>query len=138
MASDATLVIDASLSKRIATELKARGRPAIAVSELKLHRLLDPALLRGLSAHFADVPWVLVTADDAMPAEHADLIAELGVTLSTIDTRRPAGYLSDDPWGREIAHRWAHVMAAQAAGTIRRYSEAGGRPGAGGRETCEM
>ena len=127
MASGATLVIDASLSNRIATELKLRGRPAIAASELKLHRVLDPVLLRGLSAHFADAPWVLVTADDAMPAEHPDLLAELGVTLSTIDSRRPGDYPSDDPWGREIAHRWAHVMAAQAAGTIRRYSESGGR-----------
>jgi len=127
VAPEATLVIDASLNRRIATELKARGRMVVAASELKLHRVKDPPLLRALSEHFGDAPWVLVTADDAMPAEHGRLILELGATLATIDPRRPAQFDDDDAWGREVAHRWAHTMTLQPAGSIRRYGEAGGR-----------
>jgi len=127
VALEATLVIDASLNKRIATELKARGRMVVAASELKLHRVKDPPLLRALSEHFGDDLWVLVTADDAMPAEHGELIVAVGATLATIDPRRPAHFSDDDAWGREVAHRWAHTMAMQPAGSIRRYGESGGR-----------
>lgn len=69
MANQAALVIDASLNKRIATELKRRGRDAIALSELKLRHEKDPDLLRALALHYGEQSWVLVTADDNMPAE---------------------------------------------------------------------
>lgn len=127
MAAEATLVIDADLNKRIATELKRRGRTAIALSELQVHRSLDPDLLRALADYFGDEPWVLVTGDDSMPAVHAEVIAEVHATLATVDRRRPPGYDDDDAWGREITHRWAHVMARQTSGSIRRYGENGGR-----------
>ena len=130
MAAEATLVIDADLPKRIATELNRRGRTAIALSELLLHRSLDPDLLRALADHFGDAPWVLVTGDDAMPAVHPEVINEVHATLATIDPRRSHGYADDqaqDAWRREIVHRWAHKMAVQAPGTIRRYGENGGR-----------
>lgn len=87
MATPATLVIDASLNKRIATELKRRGRDAIALSEFRLRHAKDPDLLRALAEHYAERPWVLVTADDNLPAAHADVVAEVN---ATIDPRRSA------------------------------------------------
>jgi len=128
VANESTLVIDADLNKRIATELKRRGRTAIALSELRLRHAKDPDLLRALAEHFGDSPWVLVTGDYNMPVVHADVIVEVRATLATIDPRRPPEYLDDeDAWGREVAHRWAHVMARQPPGSIRRYSGNGGR-----------
>jgi hypothetical protein len=124
----ATLVVDADLNKRIATELKRRGRNAIGVSELQLRHALDPDLLRALAQLLHGERWVLVTGDDNMPAVHADVIAELNATIATIDPRRPADYAdNEDGWGREIVHRWAHVMEGQPSGASRRYSEGGGR-----------
>lgn len=116
------LVIDASLDKRIATELNAREREAIALSEMGLHDAKDPELLPDLASQFAERRWVLVTADDAMPVDHADLIAEIGATIATIDPSRPAEF-GVAAWGRDVVHRWAHVMQAQATGTTRRYAE---------------
>lgn len=71
--------------------------------------------------------WVLVTGDDSMPAVHADVINEVHATLATIDRRRPPGYEDDDAWGREVTHRWAHLMARQTPGTVRRYGATGSR-----------
>ena len=122
MAEALRLVIDADVNKRVATELNARGRQAVAVSEVDLHRREDEPLLRGLVTQFgAPESWILVTGDDAMPDEHGDLLAELGVTLATLDPRQPAG-LSQDAWRRDVVHRWAHAIGRQGIGTIRRYS----------------
>jgi hypothetical protein len=124
----AKLVIDADLNKRIATELKRRGRDAVGVSELQMRHALDPDLLRALAQLFHDEHWVLVTGDDNMPAVHADVIAEVKATIATIDPRRPSPYAdNEDGWGREIVHRWAHLMERQPSGMIRRYSEGGSR-----------
>jgi hypothetical protein len=123
-----TLVIDADLNRRIATELKRRGRRAVALSELQLRHAKDPELLMSLAEYFGDEPWVLVTGDDKMPAVHPDVIQEVGATLATVDGRRPPTYLDDeDGWGREVVHRWAHLMEKQTPGSIRRYSAGGGR-----------
>lgn len=128
MGTPAALVIDASLNKRIATELKRRGRDAIALSELQLRHAKDPDLLRTLAEHFSNQPWVLVTADDNLPAAHAAVVAEVQATVATVDPRRPPAYADDeDAWGREVAHRWAHIMERQQPGTVRRYSDRGGR-----------
>ena len=128
MASVAILVIDADLNKRIATELKRRGRDAIALSELGLRHQKDPDLLRALAHHFGERPWVLVTGDDNMPVVHAAVIAEVSATIATIDPRRPQDYAeNEDGWGREVAHRWAHLMERQPPSTVRRYSDGGGR-----------
>lgn len=128
MATPATLVIDASLNKRIATELKRRGRDAIALSELQLRHAKDPELLQALAEHYGERPWVLVTADDNLPAAHADVVAEVNATIATIDPRRSVAYADDeDAWGREVAHRWAHMMERQPMGSVRRYSDRGGR-----------
>ena len=107
------------------TELKKRRRAAIALSALELHRLLDWEFLPALADHFGASPWVLVTGDDAMPAVHADVIADVNATLAIIDPRRPPAYSDDEgqeAWMRDATHHWARRMATQAPGSIRRYS----------------
>jgi hypothetical protein len=118
----ARLIIDASADKRLATELLERGRPAAALSSLGLQHSLDEDLLPALADQFANEPWVLVTADDAMPAEHGGVIARLGATIATIDPAMPTSYATQAHWNRDVVHRWAHAMAEQRRGTIRRYS----------------
>ncbi len=104
MAKVPTLVIDADLNKHIATELKRRGRHAVAISELELRHAKDPELLRSLAEHFGDDPWVLVTADDNMPAVHPEVIEEVSATLATVDGRRPPAYRDDEDGG---GARWS-------------------------------
>ncbi len=129
MHPDRLLVIDGSLAKRLAPELKKRGRNAVTAAELGVHRLTDPVLLRWLPERFDGKNWMLVTGDDAMPAEHGEQLRELEITLATIDGRwepltpelEQSG-LGQEHWKHEIVHRWVHVMALQAPATIRRYS----------------
>jgi hypothetical protein len=66
--------------------------------------------------------WVLFTADDRMPFEHADAVAASGHALATVDPRRTEGYARTLELRREIVHRWAHMGQGQPAGVIRRYS----------------
>jgi hypothetical protein len=116
------LVIDEDIDKRVATELKGRGRLAVAVSELQLRGMKDEPLLRALAAHFhLQSTWVLVTGDDAMPDDHGETLAQLSVTLATIDPRRRHGSREME-WRKDVVHRWAHAMVAQEPGSIRRYS----------------
>lgn len=121
------LVIDASLNRRIATELKGRGRAAASASELGSARMTDAELIRALSRRLAGEPWVLVTADDFLPGEQAELLARHRVTVATVaDLGRGVG-LDEERHARETCHRWAHAMAGQEEGTIRRYSPAANR-----------
>jgi hypothetical protein len=113
------LVIDENLTTRLAGELRDRGREARSFGQLGLRGATDPDALRRLFALFPDC--VLVTGDDSMPAEHADVIAQVRATLATIDPDRPAGYVQDQ-WERDVVHRWAHAMQVQGDGLIRRYS----------------
>lgn len=116
------IVVDADLHKRLATELQGRGREAVSLSAMNLHRSKDPNVLRRLHERL-EVPWVLLTGDDHMPFDHAELIAELGTTIATVDRRKPPAFGNDwDAYRREVAHRWAHAVAAQGDGKIRRYS----------------
>jgi hypothetical protein len=115
------------MDNRIATELKSRGRRAIALSELGLHRSLDDSLLPSLvRLRPSASDFVLVTSDDNMPVDHGLLIAELGITVATIDPAYASGY-TEDSWGRDTVHRWAHVMAVQQPASVRRYTIGGHR-----------
>lgn len=125
---DPELIIDANLPKRLATELKNRGRRSVSTAQLGLKDAKDPSLLEILAER--PEPWVLVTGDDKMPEEHAEVIAELRPTIATVDPRRDEQYQApdqEDAWNREVVHKWAHKMATQAPGTIRRYSLGGHR-----------
>jgi hypothetical protein len=79
-------------------------------------------LLRAL-AKLPEVEPVLVTGDDDMPGEHQGLVAQLEVTIATVDGRLGPGWGRQE-WKKEIVHRWAHSMQLQTPGTIRRYSVA--------------
>lgn len=112
------LLIDADLNKRLAAELRRRGRQAHAVSEFLPEGTLDPDILRYASATFVDA--VLVTGDDAMPWEHGDVVAETKATIAVIAPGHPHDP-NEDAREREIVHRWAHRIQDQATGTVRRY-----------------
>ena len=64
---------------------------------------------------------VLVTADDNLPATHRVYVDRAHLTVATIDGRRPPRWVSDEPWRRDVVHRWAHRMAEQPPGSRRRY-----------------
>jgi len=116
------LVIDADIDNRMATELKARGRRAASAAELGVHRMKDEQLLRALVQMLSPATdWVLVTGDDAMPDDHGAVIAELELTVATIDPRRPVS-THEAAWRRDVIHRWAHDLQAQTSGSTRRYS----------------
>lgn len=125
---DRTLVIDENLDKRIATDLRSRGRRAVAHSEISTTGLLDEAVLELLAA--LAYPWVLVTADDKLPFEHAEAVVRLGATIATIDGEWEAHCsrheldLNQDQFQKDSIHRWAHSMASQEQGTVRRLTPA--------------
>jgi hypothetical protein len=127
--SDRVLVIDENLSPRLARELRNRGRRARAVEDLGLKSALDPDLIRKVFVLFDDP--ILVTADDAMPAEHESALAMANATVATVKPwRRVEATIGDwegqthrgeEEWAQEIVHRWAHVIQQQKTGSIRRY-----------------
>jgi hypothetical protein len=119
------LVIDECLSNRLAGELQGRGRRSRAVGALGLRGLDDPVLFRELSK--LGHPYVLVTADNAMPMDCMDDIHRACATVAVIDSRHSDDYLESE-WYRDVVHRWAHVMRDQPPGTVHRYSTRGHRP----------
>ena len=122
MSTGRLLILDASLNRRLANELKGRGRRALAAGEIGLGRATDAELLRGLARRYPDEEWVLVTADDYLPAEQADLLGQLDITVATIEWRMAPPASGREQAARDACHRWAHAMAVQAPGSIRRYS----------------
>jgi hypothetical protein len=122
------LIIDASLSTRLGTELRHRGRNAKSLAELGLKGLTDEPMLRELAKIHDDDPYVLVTADDAMPATHGLVLDETATTVATLDPRWERTGLTQEKYKREVVHRWAHVMARQDPKTVRRFSIGGHRP----------
>ena len=57
----------------------------------------------------------LTETDEDMPREHRALLREHRVTLAVVHADGEAAK-------RETLHRWAHVMATQTPGSVRRYS----------------
>lgn len=127
MSDYCVLVIDASLSTRIGTELRRRGRDAVSLASLRLKSLKDEPMLRALAERYSDERYILVTADDAMPATHRPVLDEMGTTLATLDGRWKRTGLHQETYKCEVVHRWAHAMAIQRPGTLRRYSVGGHR-----------
>ncbi|CAN5500759.1 hypothetical protein BH23ACT9_BH23ACT9_32660 [soil metagenome] len=68
-----------------------------------------------------------MTGDDAMPDEHEDVIERLGVTVATVDGRWEHHGMEQEAYKREVVHRWAHRMAEQQDGEVRRYSPSSNR-----------
>jgi hypothetical protein len=104
------LLLDENLPRRLAAELASRGRPARALRDDPGAPALDSEVIR-----WAGDGVVLVTADEGMPREHAELLRRTRLTLAVVAARGEAAR-------RETVHRWAHVMAGQRPGTVRRYS----------------
>jgi hypothetical protein len=121
------IVIDEDCSTRLPAELVKRGRQATSVQRLGLKGLDDSPLLRALDKALKK-PWVLFTGDDTMPYEHAETIAVLGATIATIDGEHKricaskSIAMGQEEWRHETLHRWAHVIAVQKPGAVRRYS----------------
>jgi hypothetical protein len=118
------LVLDADINHTIAGELRNRGRNATSVITLRLGKLKDPDLLRTLSQRFAGEDWILITGDDQLPLEHGTIVAELGITIAVVDSRKvlwEGKYGTLDVWRRDVIHRFAHTMEDQPVMTKRRY-----------------
>jgi hypothetical protein len=120
------LILDASISSRVAHELNERGRTAVSTAELGIGRLLDDPLLRALAER--DDEWVLVAADDKMPFEHSEAVNDTGATIATVDgawenfCQRHSLSLTPEQFKRDSVHRWAHVMAEQPDREVRRFT----------------
>jgi hypothetical protein len=131
---DPLIVVDESLDLRLAEEISGRGREATSHEEVGTTGLEDEPMLRKLAADLGGRHWVLVTADDAMPAEHAEVIEELQVTIATIhgDYKRVCDAhdltMTQEQFRRDSVHRWLHIIAAQERGEIRRYTPVGHAP----------
>jgi hypothetical protein len=119
------LVVDEDLSKRIATELRRRGRNAKTVAALGLKGWNDPRLLERL--HEIDSDCVLISGDDDMPATHAADLAKHGTTVAIVHPWDPTRPLTEPEWEHEIVQKWAHRIETQPSRTIRRYTLDGGR-----------
>ncbi len=121
-------MIDACIGKAIAARLRDRGRNAVSTAQIGLATdVKDPELLRELATRYnAEREWVLVTADDSMPAEHGGVIRETRATVATVHPESPPG-VSEYQWLTDVIHRQAHLMQAQGLRTVRRYSFDGSR-----------
>lgn len=115
-----TLIIDEGLDKRIALQLKGRGRDAAAIADLDLLGIKDQALLKTIATDLQGS--VLVTNDDNLPADHRETLKATRVTVAIVEPQKPP-HLKEKQWQYEVVHRWAHQMAEQRAGTVRRYGE---------------
>jgi hypothetical protein len=115
------LILDQNLHNRLAAEVRARGRDSVSIYALGYAHLKDPELLGRLADHYKPESWVLITADDRMPADHGPLIDQLGLTVATIDPLHDEEHTVDQ-WRRDVVQRWAHAMQAQRQGSIHRYS----------------
>jgi hypothetical protein len=100
------LYLDGNLPLSLAAELTARGHPAIAHLRDPQRPLRDSELLAALGDR------VLVTADEHLSR---DFVRAARATVAIVHADGEAAK-------RETVHRWAHVMAAQPPGSVRRYS----------------
>jgi hypothetical protein len=115
------LVLDEDVNWKIAPELTARGYDATSSEQMGLagRRVKDPVWLYILSRQ--PVPCVLVTFDNKMPTRHRSDLLRRGTALAVIDSRANRQGRTREQYTREVIHRWAHRIAAQAPGTRYRY-----------------
>lgn len=80
----------------------------------------DPVWLKYLSEQPGAC--VLVTFDNKMPLVHTAELKRFKSTVAVVDSKADRGDLVEHEYYRDVVHRWAHRMAAQRPGTIRKYS----------------
>jgi hypothetical protein len=119
------LVIDEDCNWKIAPELTARGYDATSSEQLGLagRNVKDPIWLYILARWHT--PYVLITFDNKMPRRHRDELLKRNTTLAVIDSKADRKGRTREEYTREVVHRWAHRMAAQASGERFKYSLSG-------------
>lgn len=116
------LVIDEDISFKLAHELRKRSRAATAPRIEQMDGLKDGALFKALRDF---EPYVLVTWDNKMPFRHCRELEAHGTTLAVVNRDafyRATRYRDESEYIRDVVHRWAHVIEAQPANTVRRFS----------------
>lgn len=114
------IVLDENLPWSIAAELKARGYAATSNYALNASGLEDPEWLEVV-ANLASPPAVLVTFDNAMPAEHGVWLESLSVTLAVIDSHERPEDLTPEQYWRDVIHHHAHRFPHQEPGSWWKY-----------------
>jgi hypothetical protein len=114
------IVLDENLPWSIAAELKARGYAATSNYALNASGLEDPEWLEVV-ANLSGPAAVLVTYDNAMPAEHGPWLTSLGVTLAVISSKRPREALTVEEYWRDTIHHHAHRFPHQDPGSWWKY-----------------
>lgn len=117
-------MLDEDMWPRLASELRGRGKQAMALKNTDLAGTDDPVLIRTLGA-WTDT--MLLTRDDNMPSEHEGDIASSQLTIAVVAPRTSDAF-TEQSWEREIVHRWVHLMEIQEPGSIIRYTMNGRSP----------
>ena len=125
------VVLDEDINWKLKYELHKRGRPdATAVASEGIDGSKDGALFKALAQGNYE-PFVLVTWDNKMLDVHAPEIAHHRTTIAVVDERwfKRSGRPSDEqePYIRDVVHRWLHRIEFLASGERRIFSTRGTR-----------
>jgi hypothetical protein len=115
------MVLDEDMWPRLATELRGRGKQAIALKNTELKGSDDQDLIKAIGS-WTDT--ILLTRDDNMPSEHEGAIASVQLTIAVV-APRASDEFTEQSWEREIIHRWLHLIEFQGPGSIIRYTHNG-------------
>lgn len=122
------IVLDEDINWKLKGELHRRGRPdATAVLSEGIDGSKDGALFKALAQGDYE-PFVLVTYDNKMLTVHAAEIGHHSTTIAVVDERwfKQSGRPDSDqePYIRDVVHRWLHRIEIQTPGELRIYSPA--------------
>jgi hypothetical protein len=112
------MVLDEDMWPRLASELRGRGKQAIALKNTELTGSDDQVLINAIGS-WTDT--ILLTRDDNMPSEHEGAIASVQLTIAVV-APRASDEFTELSWEREIVHRWVHLMEVQEPSSIIRYT----------------
>lgn len=101
---------------------RTEGSRVLATSNYALNAsgLKDPEWLE-IVGNLSSPPAVLVTYDNAMPTAHGHWLDSFGVTLAGIASDNRPDDLTPEQYWREVIHRYAHHIVAQAGGSWWKY-----------------
>ena len=123
------VVLDEDINWKLVYELQRRGRSdATALSRLGIDGKVDGALFKALAQGDYE-PFVLVTWDNKMLEVHSAEIEHHRTTIAVVDeaafkrSGRPES--EQEPYIRDVVHRWLHRIEILPAGSTRTYSPSG-------------